>query len=646
MRPSRRNKTFLSQWLLLASVTMIAACNITPPPRQPASRPVAIEPATPATGTATATPLEPDTAATSPWDYIAMARRSSGVERQRHLLDAIAGFLDLGQSATARTLIEQVRAEPLMPALQARTQVLLARSYFQEQQYERVEATLQPLAGSAGLDADSAAQVMMLRARAMAALGRVDAALHLLTAREPLLQAEADVADNQDTIWRMLAQLDADQLTALRADAARQTLAQWADLALLSQRFGWNPHELRQQLERWRSLYPSHPASRVLIPDTLAKLGSNLTEYRKVALLLPLTSGFGAAAQAVYDGFSMMYEADSNPRKPEVTLYDTGENAELVGFYYQAAVRDGAELVLGPLGKVAVDALVAGTELTVPTLMLGNTDSTLGGRRNVFQFGLSPEDEARQVARRAFDEGHRVAAVLYPETDWGVRQRAAFTTRWEALGGTLAESSVYQVQGQDHSQTIELMLNLDESETRHRELQRLIGHDLEFVPKRREDLDFIFMIARSDQGRLLKPQINFYKGQDLPVYAISQVFGGGDAVKDIDLDGVIFGDMPWLLQDSGVIQSIREDLPQGNKYRDDALDRLFALGIDSYQMLFRLEAMKTNPQLEFHGTTGTLSLAPDGTITRRLDWARFVDGQPEPLGWDAALANNADGSRP
>jgi hypothetical protein len=324
-------------------------------------------------------------------------------------------------------------------------------------------------------------------------------------------------------------------------------------------------------------------------------------------------------------------------------LYDTGENAELIGFYYHAAVRDGAELVLGPLGKVAADALVAGTELTVPTLMLGNTDANHAGRLNVFQFGLSPEDEARQVARRAFDQGHRVAAVLYPETDWGLRQRDAFSTLWQSLGGTLAESSVYQAAGQDHSQTIKLMLNLDESETRHRELQRIVDQSLEFVPKKRQDLDYIFMIARSDQGRLLKPQINFHAAQDVPVYAISQVYSGGDPDKDIDLDGVVFGDMPWLIRDFGVNRAIREELPEGDKYRDDPLDRLFALGIDTYQMLFRLEAMKNNPQLEFRGTTGVLRLGADGTIVRQLDWARIADGKAEPLEWDSALAGNNGG---
>jgi hypothetical protein len=234
-----------------------------------------------------------------------------------------------------------------------------------------------------------------------------------------------------------------------------------------------------------------------------------------------------------------------------------------------------------------------------------------------------------------------VAAVLYPETGWGLRQLDAFSTMWQSLGGTLAESSVYQAEGQDHSQTVKLLLNLDESETRHRELQRIAGQSLEFVPKKRQDLDYIFLIARSGQGRLLKPQINFHAAQDVPVYAISQVYSGGDPVKDIDLDDVVFGDMPWLIRDFGVNRAIREELPEGDKYRDDPLDRLFALGIDTYQMLFRLEAMRNNPRLEFRGTTGVLSLGADGTIVRRLDWARFADGEAKPVEWDAALAGNS-----
>src|SRR5690606_41324184 len=50
--------------------------------------------------------------------------------------------------------------------------------------------------------------------------------------------------------------------TTLFRSRSRLILAQWADLALVSQRYGWNYHELRLQLENWRQVNPSHPASR------------------------------------------------------------------------------------------------------------------------------------------------------------------------------------------------------------------------------------------------------------------------------------------------------------------------------------------------------------------------------------------------
>ncbi|GJL82396.1 MAG: penicillin-binding protein activator [marine bacterium B5-7] len=630
--------------VLITAMFALGACSFTPPSRAPGTTRPEITVLPEITTGATTTPLESSAVATSPWEYIALARDSVGDEKTGYLLDAVEGFLDLGQSSTARTVLDQLDNQPLQGRLFIRRQLLLARSHFLEQQYTEVEAILKPLAAVQGLVAEDAEQIMLLRARAFSASGQYRPALVLLIAREPLLPDTDAIARNQDTIWQVLAQVEPTELNALTTDRTNPTLTQWADLAIVSSRLGWNVHASRQALTAWQQQHPSHPASRVLIPRLLYNLGSSVTEYRKVALLLPLTSGFGAAAQAVYDGLTMMYEADNNPNKPEIMLYDTGENPELIGFYYQAAVRDGAQLVLGPLGKVAVDSLVATTELTVPTLLLGNTEGAFAGRANTFEFGLSPEDEARQLARHAAREGYRVAAALYPEADWGIRQLDAFMDEWRNLGGTLTESRAYQLNAPDHSQTIKLLLNLDESETRHRQLKRITGKELEFVPKRREDIDFVFMIARSDQGRLLKPQINFYKGQNLPVYAISQVYSGRDEqVKDLDLEGVIFADMPWLLLDSGISRAIHEQFPQASRYANQPLDRLFALGIDTYQLLFRLEAMKTNPLLKYSGVTGLLSLNANGSVARQLAWAEFRKGEPQPLrrdnGFGAGLAD-------
>ena len=62
---------------------------------------------------------------------------------------------------------------------------------------------------------------------------------------------------------------------------------------------------------------------------------------------------------------------------------------------------------------------------------------------NLFQFGLSPEDEAKQIAQRAWFDGHNKAAMIYPEGNWGKRVAAAFKQHWEQLGGRVASEQHY-----------------------------------------------------------------------------------------------------------------------------------------------------------------------------------------------------------
>ncbi|MFT5110968.1 MAG: outer membrane PBP1 activator LpoA protein [Parasphingorhabdus sp.] len=617
-----------------------AASSYLPIPKtkhQPSVQPVVV-PQPESKVVVTTTALQDDQGATSPWHYIKLSRQASGVQHNDYLLDAIEGFLDLSQDATARTMLEGLQVETFNPVQQQRHLLLLARSHYLAGQYKRSEKILKRLAEKPGLDRGMTSNILLLRAKSQSALSNPEAALRFLVAREPFLQQHGEILHNQNTIWRVLSLIGVETLNQVHITSPLPTLSKWAELALLSQRTGWNTHLMQQQLETWQQLNPAHPASQILIPDLLANLGEVLTQYDTVAILLPLTSGFGAAAKAFFDGFSVMQTRDTNPLKPRVLVYDIGDRPELASFYYKAAIREGAQLVIGPLGKSAVDTLVQEQELHVPTMLLGNTDTIPQGKKNVFQFGLSPEEEAREVAKRAFADGHRIAAILHPEIDWGIRQVEAFTEQWLSLGGQIAESAAYSEQRSDHTQTIKLLLNVDESETRRRKLRQKLGVSLEFLARKRQDLDFIFLTARSDSGRLLKPQLNFYNASSIPVYSISQIYSGaGETVKDLDLDGIVFGDMPWMVIESGSSKFMRDNLPEANQYRGKSLDRLFALGLDTYQLLFRLEQMKNSPTLSFQGSTGRLKLRPDGVISRELEWSRFNQGKPVSVGWESAL---------
>ena len=78
--------------------------------------------------------------------------------------------------------------------------------------------------------------------------------------------------------------------------------------------------------------------------------------FNRVALLLPQDGALASAAQAVRDGFIVGYYEESRAR-PEVRVYTTGNSRESVLHAYDQARRDGAQAVVGPLGREAVAAI-------------------------------------------------------------------------------------------------------------------------------------------------------------------------------------------------------------------------------------------------------------------------------------------------
>jgi hypothetical protein len=295
-------------------------------------------------------------------------------------------------------------------------------------------------------------------------------------------------------------------------------------------------------------------------------------------------------------------------------------------------VTDGAQVVVGPLGREAADAILQKTTLSVPTLLLSHTDLELSGAsaRNLFQFGLPAEQEARQVAERAFLDGHRRAAVLYADSAWGQRMQGAFVDHWQRLGGLVLSTASYTEGQGDHSDAIKALLNIAQSEQRKDLLANKLKQKLQFEPRPRQDLDFIFLAADAKRGRLLKPQLDFYRAVRVPVYATSHIYTGRiDTRHDVDLNGVLFADMPWMLVRSGKLEELRRRV-QGNwPNAQSDLDRLYALGIDSYSILPHLNQISTDAGARFGGVTSTLSLDRGGRVQRQLTWAQFSRGAPK-----------------
>jgi len=258
----------------------------------------------------------------------------------------------------------------------------------------------------------------------------------------------------------------------------------------------------------------------------------------------------------------------------------------------------------------------------VPTLSLNYVDN--GTAKNLYQFGLAPEDEARQAAEQAIVEGARLAAILYPDGEWGARVAEAFRQRFEALGGIVTTHNTF---AGDASAATRQLLDLGQSETRARQLRGFTSLRVEFEPRRRQDIDVIFLVAAAGQARQLKPALNFNYAADLPVFATSHVYAGTPAADiDSDLNGIRFVDIPWVLDQQSPLHQDAERVWPGGHGR---YERLFALGIDAYRLHTRLAMLQSLPESFLPGVTGQLSLDEQQRLVRELQWAWFSRGVPQ-----------------
>ncbi|MDW3096298.1 MAG: penicillin-binding protein activator [Gammaproteobacteria bacterium] len=473
------------------------------------------------------------------------------------------------------------------------------------------------------------AEILELRAQAFAGVGDTYSSLTTRTELARHLDEYSSSAYNQNEIWRLLA-LARDEELASWSSHSNQQLRGWIKLAQTKRAPYSSLEQLSYALNDWRSTHPDHPASDNLITSILESFESFFAVPERIALLLPMTGRYAKIADVIYAGILSARELRTEDQyAPHIELYDTGDNPADITYHYQRAVDDGADFVIGPLKKESVELLSQQTELPIPVLTLNYLPEQSQAPSNLFEFGLLPEDEAIQVAERASLDEHISAIIVTSNGEWGQRLADAFRIRFEELNGIVLDTQFYSSSDTDFSAPLKIALQLDHSEARHRKLKSILGQNLEFEPRRRQDVDMIFMVASPRTARLIRPQINYYYATDLPVYSTSHVFSGIENVlRDRDVNGVLYCDIPWLLKPSADHEIMREllELEAGEAYH--LLPRFAALGIDAYYLPLKLAELAALPYERYNGLTGKLRVQDGSKIFRELNWAQFVNGRP------------------
>ena len=467
------------------------------------------------------------------------------------------------------------------------------------------------------LDTETQITAGKLRSRAYQ-MGRS----YLASARELIyinrLLEPDERAGNHEQIFATLLMLPEETLRTQAEKSITSEIRGWLSLAALTRRFQYDPLRQLNALKSWRTAWPSHPAA-LLVPNSLQMLSRIVEEQPEhIALILPLRGELSSIGKAIRDGFIAAH-FHLTPHA-SLRIYDSTQN-DILEIIAQAQ-RDGAELIIGPLDRNKVTT-IARHPLPMPVIALNRT---LSGEinPNLYQFGLAPEDESIQVAEQIIREGRFNGLVIAPESEWGDRNLAAFTERFMDKGGIIVDSERFKNQ-RDYSDLVKSLLNIDESEKRAADLRRITGERFEFNARRRQDIDFVFLLANPGQARGINPTLAFFYADDIPVYATSHVHVTSESKMDsLDMNGIRFCDMPWKLStDDDTQQLITAAWPEANS----SLAPFYALGVDVLRLYPRLQQLKEFSNEKVFGSTGILTLNEDNVVKRTLMWAQFRNGQ-------------------
>ncbi len=583
-------------------------------------------------------------------DYAALADASPGAAGNDYRLSALAAALRAPDTALATRQLA-LFTQPLEPATAYRRDLLATELQWLTAGAAAAWDTLSALPAPQG--APQIEAYHELRQRLALAAQRPLQAIRSLAERETLRATDAPgLATLRADFLQQLREAVAKGLTIDPRSAGRDAAARgWLEAAPLATRAALAPQSANAALTAaWRARYPRHPATAALAathkppppesPPALANLppvtptgkpaqaalpveSSPRAKARPeahVAALLPLSGRNAAAGAQLRDGLLSAYYATPAATRTPLRFYDTGTLA--VADALQSAKDSGAEFVIGPLAREEVVAAAASqTQIPILALNFLPADQTTP-QTSFFQFALSPEEEARAVARRALGEGRRRAIAFVPSGEWGTRVLKAFQEELEAGGGRILATET--LSGRDLTAAIQTALRLDDSRARHRRLQAVLDLPLAFQPRRRSDVDFLFTPGQAALLRQLRPQLQFNAAGDIPTYTTSEAWDGR---AGNDLAGVMFPDMPWMIAtDTPAAAALRAATSAA--FGDTrGRGRLYAFGHDAWllQQVLRERSASTNPPtLALDGTTGTLSIDAERRIQRSVRWAEIT----------------------
>jgi len=328
---------------------------------------------------------------------------------------------------------------------------------------------------------------------------------------------------------------------------------------------------------------------------------------RRLAVLLPLTGDMAVAASPVRDGLLTAYYSEHRA-KPELRFYDTGSTPAGTQAAYQKAVAEGADFMVGPLGRDQVSALFA-APLQVPVLALNRGTGDANPPNGSASFALAPEDEGIAAADYLLARKARRVLVLVGGED-SLRRSAS------ALGGRLGE------RGGSVVRTLTVGEKPDVPA-----LQQALQALAQEQTQESGGVDAVFLAVKGAQARVLTPLLALTGFSGKPQVATPQLLSGtGKPEDDKALDGIAFPAEAWGVRSVASLPPAQSTGEQLTTARGPAA-KLFAFGHDAWLLSAYLERLARRTDATLPGATGTLRVDGYGNVMREPVWSTFSGGR-------------------
>jgi ABC-type branched-subunit amino acid transport system substrate-binding protein len=178
-------------------------------------------------------------------------------------------------------------------------------------------------------------------------------------------------------------------------------------------------------------------------PATLADGGGPRigTGSVKVALVLPLSGQGAAVGAALRNAAQLAYDEAQQPDL-SILVEDDRSSPDGARDATQDALRQGAEIVLGPVFAGSVQAAATAAKTAGKPVIGFSTDATVA-TRGVYLLSFLPQAEVDRIIQESVAGGKRSFAALIPETAYGNAVEAEFRETVARRGARVAAVERY-----------------------------------------------------------------------------------------------------------------------------------------------------------------------------------------------------------